>query len=132
MVQVRQDVRPCYYIHESDVLSMLADEEFNVTAIISWNLNSEEKETLYKHLRCFFTEFVISFVKKLIQEHSKENVVLWQIARLNELQYVEVEKLLEKIISDKQAIIADQDLFYNDIWFYLKLAADMKTVNLID
>jgi hypothetical protein len=53
---------------------MLADEEFNVTAIISWNLNSEEKETLYKHLRCFFSEEELNQYSKFIEPTREQSL----------------------------------------------------------
>lgn len=79
------------------------------------------------------SDFVIDFALSKIEQNKSDQKSPWlEIAGLLKKERDKVSDLIEQSIQDKSAVTTTKGPFYNKIWFYLTLAADMCEDKIID
>lgn len=76
-------------------------------------------------------EFVVDYAMFLLEKAKTSDQFTLDIASLLEHELGQISILFEQRIADKDEIMIAKGQFYNKIWFYLSLAADMCTEKII-
>jgi hypothetical protein len=87
------------------------------------------------HRELINNTFCVDFAMKALDNQKLATALMAELAGLSLDEIIRdlvPSKLIESSIKDKEVILIEQGQFYNKLWFYLTLAADMYTLNLIE